>query len=400
MYYSSVGALALLILLITNHDILKSANKITLSPPLIKYRQFLFSAMAYFLSDILWGQFDALHLTTLGYIDTVIYFTTMDLSVFLWSRYVIDFLEENNRFTKNLYTTSLVIFIAILLVLIINLFVPIAFYYDKEGTYHTNYARYINLLVQILLFLIITIFTMILSQKRKEPVKSRYRTVGLFGFIMTIFIGLQAFYVYIPFYSVGLIIGTCLLHTFVLEDEKEERRKLLEELIKKEKLQERELGAVRQKAYTDSLTGVKNKAAYIEDISLIEQNIKKETVQKIAVVVFDLNDLKKINDTKGHDAGDEYIKAACHLICHHFKHSPVYRIGGDEFVAFLEGEDYENRKNLLTDFSQMIEEEKAKKGIVIASGSSTFHPDRDKNYLRVFERADRQMYKCKKELKK
>ena len=352
------------------------------------------------MSDILWGQFDALHLTTLGYIDTVIYFTTMDLSVFLWSRYVIDFLEENNRFTKILYTTSLVIFIAILLVLIINLFVPIAFYYDKEGTYHTNYARYINLLVQILLFLIITIFTMILSQKRKEPVKSRYRTVGLFGFIMTIFIGLQALYVYMPFYSVGLMIGTCLLHTFVLEDEKEERRKLLEELIKKEKLQERELGAVRQIAYTDSLTGVKNKAAYIEDISVIEQKIKEKKVQKIAVVVFDLNDLKKINDTKGHDAGDEYIKAACHIICQHFKHSPVYRIGGDEFVAFLEGEDYENRKNLLTDFSRMIKEEKAQNGIVIASGSSTFHPDRDKNYLRVFERADRQMYKCKKELKK
>ena len=193
------------------------------------------------------------------------------------------------------------------------------------------------------------------------------------------------------------MLGT-LLHTFVLEDEKEEHRRLLEELSQKGNLQEKELGAARHMAYTDSLTGIKNKAAYIEDISIIEQKINEGKLDKVGVVVFDLNSLKKINDTKGHDAGDEYIKAACHIICERFKHSPVYRIGGDEFVAILEGEDYENRRQLLEEFSKMVDEEKKHDGIVIAIGSSTLHRNKDKSYMRVFERADKQMYKCKKQL--
>ena len=399
MYYSSFGILALLILLITNYDILKKSNKNTLSSPAILYRQFLFSVMAYYITDILWGFLASFKIKTFAYIDTQIYFAVMVLSVFLWSRYVIAYLEEKNLFTRILYYTSLTIFVLVLVVLVVNLFIPIVFYFDEEGNYHTSPARYINLTVQLLLFFIMTVYTIYISTKRDRPVKSRYRTIGLFGLAMTIFIALQAMYPFLPFYAMGFMLGTCLLHTFVLEDEKEEHRKKLEALIKKEELQERELGMVRHMAYTDSLTGIRNKAAYIEDISLIEQKINSGKIQKIGIVVFDLNSLKTINDTKGHDAGDEYIKNACHIICERFKHSPVYRIGGDEFVAILEGEDYEKRKELLTDFSRIIDEEKTHNGIVIASGSSTFHPDKDNSFMRVFERADRQMYKCKKLLK-
>lgn len=399
MYYSSFGILALLILLITNYDILKKSNKNTLSSPAILYRQFLFSVMAYYITDILWGFLASFKIKTFAYIDTQIYFAVMVLSVFLWGRYVIAYLEEKNLFTRILYYTSLTIFVLVLVVLVVNLFIPIVFYFDEEGNYHTSPARYINLTVQLLLFFIMTVYTIYISTKRDRPVKSRYRTIGLFGLAMTIFIALQAMYPFLPFYAMGFMLGTCLLHTFVLEDEKEEHRKKLEALIKKEELQERELGMVRHMAYTDSLTGIRNKAAYIEDISLIEQKINSGKIQKIGIVVFDLNSLKTINDTKGHDAGDEYIKNACHIICERFKHSPVYRIGGDEFVAILEGEDYEKRKELLTDFSRIIDEEKTHNGIVIASGSSTFHPDKDNSFMRVFERADRQMYKCKKLLK-
>ena len=399
MYYSSFGILALLILLITNYDILKKSNKNTLSSPAILYRQFLFSVMAYYITDILWGILASFKIKTFAYIDTQIYFAVMVLSVFLWGRYVIAYLEEENLFTRILYYTSLTIFVLVLVVLVVNLFIPIVFYFDEEGNYHTSPARYINLTVQLLLFFIMTVYTIYISTKRDRPVKSRYRTIGLFGLAMTIFIALQAMYPFLPFYAMGVMLGTCLLHTFVLEDEKEEKRKLLEDLIQKGNLQEKELGAARHMAYTDSLTGIKNKAAYIEDISIIEQKINEGKLDKVGVVVFDLNSLKKINDTKGHDAGDEYIKAACHIICERFKHSPVYRIGGDEFVAILEGEDYENRRQLLEEFSKMVDEEKKHDGIVIASGSSTLHRNKDKSYMRVFERADRQMYKCKKLLK-
>ena len=131
MYYSSFGILALLILLITNYDILKKSNKNTLSSPAILYRQFLFSVMAYYITDILWGFLASFKIKTFAYIDTQIYFAVIVLSVFLWGRYVIAYLEEKNLFTRIPYYTSLTIFILVLVVLVINLFIPIVFYFDE-----------------------------------------------------------------------------------------------------------------------------------------------------------------------------------------------------------------------------------------------------------------------------
>ena len=65
------------------------------------------------------------------------------------------------------------------------------------------------------------------------------------------------------------------------------------------------------------------------------------------MVVCDVNGLKKINDTLGHKAGDEYIRKAFEMICDIFQHSPVYRTGGDEFVVILTGRDYIIRKELV-----------------------------------------------------
>ena len=100
------------------------------------------------------------------------------------------------------------------------------------------------------------------------------------------------------------MLGTCLIHTFVVEDEKEEKRKLLESLIKKEQMQEQEIVFARYMAYIDPLTGVKNKASYIDEV-----------------------------------------------------------------------------------------------GIIITSGYSDFHAGKADSFMRVFERADKNMYKCKKSLK-
>ena len=399
MYYSSIGVIALLVLLIIHYDILRSSDKTERPQSWRSYRIFIFSIMIFYIADILWGLFYTLKIRPLMYIDTNLFFITMMLSVFLWTRYVTAYLNENNLFSKLLKYAGISIFIYEIIILIINIFIPVVFEFDKDGLYLTYKARFINLAIQIVLFILTTVYMAIVTYKSNKREKIRHNTVSFFGFAMTIFIIVQAKYPFMPFYSIGLMLGTCLIHTFVLEDEKEEKRELLEDLIQKGNLQEKELGAARHMAYTDSLTGIKNKAAYIEDISIIEQKINEGKLDKVGVVVFDLNSLKKINDTKGHDAGDEYIKAACHIICERFKHSPVYRIGGDEFVAILEGEDYENRRQLLEEFSKMVDEEKKHDGLVIASGSSTLHRDKDKSYMRVFERADKQMYKCKKQLK-
>ena len=156
-------------------------------------------------------------------------------------------------------------------------------------------------------------------------------------------------------------------------------------------------------AYTDSLTSVKSKTAYTEEVRRINTNIENGFHQ-FGVVMFDLNGLKEINDTYGHDMGDLYIKNACKLICITYKHSPVYRIGGDEFIAIITGQDLLNSGKLLHTFYQRMEEinQNAKiagEKISVAAGMAIFHEGSDVTYQSVFKRADEKMYQNKVSIK-
>jgi diguanylate cyclase (GGDEF)-like protein len=116
--------------------------------------------------------------------------------------------------------------------------------------------------------------------------------------------------------------------------------------------------------------------------------------------MFDCNNLKEINDTYGHDKGDSYLKTACVLICEVFKHSPVFRIGGDEFVSILQNEDYEKRYELCREFdlkSLRITEaaDEPWKEINVAGGIAIYDPATDKNVNTVVKRADQKMYEDK-----
>ena len=153
-------------------------------------------------------------------------------------------------------------------------------------------------------------------------------------------------------------------------------------------------------ARRDELTGIRNKHAYTEQLDILHEKIKSGEVTKFAMAVFDVNGLKATNDTQGHSAGDELIKASCKLICNTFRHSPVFRIGGDEFVAILMGEDYSERKNVIHRFKGIAEGNiLSGKTPIVAVGESAFRIELDKSINDVFERADALMYENKSELK-
>ncbi|MBR4721348.1 MAG: amino acid permease [Clostridia bacterium] len=152
-------------------------------------------------------------------------------------------------------------------------------------------------------------------------------------------------------------------------------------------------------AFTDPLTGVKSKHAFAVREGEIETLITDGEMQEFGVIVCDVNGLKKINDTLGHKAGDEYIRAACRMLCEFFKHSPVFRIGGDEFVILLQGQDYEVRYEILNDINAKIEENIGSDKVVASLGMSEFNPKSDNSFYEVFARADGLMYERKQELK-
>ena len=154
----------------------------------------------------------------------------------------------------------------------------------------------------------------------------------------------------------------------------------------------------RSVAYRDPLTGVKSKNAFAEAEESYDRRIESDETIEFAVIVCVVNGLKHINDTLGHKAGDDYIRASCDLICVHFKHSPVFRIGGDEFVVILEGQDYENRSDILNDINAVIESHVGTNNAVISLGLSEYDPAEDTRFHDAFKRADGHMYERKMKL--
>ncbi len=166
--------------------------------------------------------------------------------------------------------------------------------------------------------------------------------------------------------------------------------------------QKRSLESARKMARRDELTGIKNKNAFTEFSNEMDVKIMDNARDlRFALLMGDVNDLKFINDTRGHSFGDEIIQRASRMICDTFKHSPVFRIGGDEFVVVLTGEDYQNRDILMNTLREESDlNARTGTGPVVACGMGVFDPDSDFEFIDVFKRADKKMYENKADLKK
>lgn len=84
-----------------------------------------------------------------------------------------------------------------------------------------------TLAVQLLLFTLTAVYALFIAAQSAGTRKLRHRTIGLFGIAMVLLISVQVFFPLLPLYAIGYMLGTCLLHSFVVEDEKEEYRQKL-----------------------------------------------------------------------------------------------------------------------------------------------------------------------------
>ena len=164
---------------------------------------------------------------------------------------------------------------------------------------------------------------------------------------------------------------------------------------------DRYLSFIRNKANTDALTMVGNTTSYTERVNSIEEKIADKTAD-FSLVLFDINDLKGINDNYGHHYGDLIIKAAADVISSVFNADNIYRIGGDEFIAVEEGLDQKNIKKKITlihkKVKQFDEKEMEHKGtLALSTGTAAYDPKKDKEFRDVFSRADDNMYSDKNE---
>ena len=551
MYYAGFGILSLILHIIINHDVLRNRNSDETPLYKIRYREFLLCILVYYVTDIMWGLFNELRIVPLAYIDTLMYFLSLALSVFLWVRYVVEYIGRKGRRSNSLIYGGCAIFAFTVLHLIINVFNPVIFDFNSVDGYVPGSARYIIFIVLFLLQMTLAVYSLIVSSHSEGTDKIRYMTVSSSGAVTAVFIILQTKYPFLPFYAIGTLVSTCLIHVFVEEDERLEMRlklRTIEEEAEKEHMKTRKaentlrenqkqtitfgqiaeslasnydviyyvdindgsyigyssrniygqlkidrsgddffgdvrrnipqivhpqdneritsfmdkdyllstlenrkqavaeyrlivndrsqhtrivirkssdsghfiigvenieaevrkekehlkaLNTEKELARRDELTGIRNKTAYAELAQSVQQNIDNGMdYLPFAIAVCDVNDLKKINDTEGHKAGDEYIVSAAKMLCDIFDHSPVFRIGGDEFVVFLRGVDYSTREELMV---RLHEEVMAnvlnENGPIIAAGISDFSPENDTSVSDVFERADNKMYEDKRQLK-
>lgn len=155
-------------------------------------------------------------------------------------------------------------------------------------------------------------------------------------------------------------------------------------------------------ANRDSLTGLRNTTSYKSWVAEFDREIASKTAN-FGVVVFDVNRLKETNDVYGHDVGDKLIVSVAKVISDVFKRSPVFRIGGDEFLAVLRHGDLEDCEKLFIQLdlecANTFVEENSKIPISIARGFARFDSDKDLHFNDVFKRADYAMYENKRKSK-
>ncbi len=667
MYYSTVSILALILNHIINRDIFKyigirSREQTAGQKAAIRYNHFLIAANCYFIVDIAWGILYEYHgidgLFPVLYVDAILYFIFMFLTMLTWIRFIVAYLDKKGRRSRALLYAGWTMFTLALIYLMINRFYPFIFSFNSQHEYITEPGRHIAYILQIALYLVISTYMLRIARRATGRDKVRYAAVGLTCLVMGLFQIFQILDSRYPCYAMGLMIGICVIHSFVEADEMKEKelydhiatglaedyeamyhidietgefqefstsqeyenmnvpvegrnfytetqenierfvhpddrefarslyrketmlknlegkksfsykyrlmvdgqpryfrftvmranddrhlilyekdiddeitaetmrlenqkkhttfsqiaeslaanydviyyvnaedssyisyeckniygkldmkksgddffaesrndvqqivhksdRELVLEFmdrdhmisslidrksssidyritagpkvyyvrmtvrktsddthfiigieniddeVKREKEHLKALNTEKELARRDELTGVKNKTAYKELEKAVQANIDNGMdYLPFALVVCDTNNLKRINDSEGHVAGDEYIRKSARLLCEIFDHSPVFRVGGDEFVIFLRGSDYVNRTELMRRLrDKILENLQSGSGPILASGMAEYDPENDSLISDIFDRADREMYENKEKLK-
>ena len=156
---------------------------------------------------------------------------------------------------------------------------------------------------------------------------------------------------------------------------------------------------LKEEAERDGLTMLKNRRIF--EIDLI--GVPEEQLKKYAIVMFDLNNLKRMNDEYGHHMGDYYIISASEIIQDVFgSRGEIYRIGGDEFCLISAGltkQDYAEGAERMSSWMASLKGAHVDGLMQIASGFAAFNRNTDRNLLDTMERADQEMYQCKRKQK-
>lgn len=231
VWYSSVTIIAILIQLIINRDILKRKTS-ELTNTTRAYQALVEMVLAFFVVDAIWGVADASRNPMAIHLVTFTLYVIMSFAVVVWTRYVVEYLEFGGKSATLLKTIGLIFGITVIALNLLNLFIPVIYSVDDQGGYHVYSIRFIIYAIQIVLFMVTSLQSIYIALKTKGNASGRYFAVASYGTVMILATFIQLMAPTLPVYTVGFLLGGCIIHSFVIEDEKDELRKITEENLR------------------------------------------------------------------------------------------------------------------------------------------------------------------------
>ena len=220
--YSVIGFIAIAVQLIINNRVMFISGVTGEGKADRVYRMLILSIFAYYITDTLWGILAGLNWIPLLFADTTIYYVAMSLIIVYFYMYLVAYLGLKDWKSRFFNLFGMAFFALEIIFLIINFFKPCFFWFDDSDAYVAGPIRYIALWVQIAMFAFSSVITLFDALKMEGTRRRRHLAIFFFSLIMLVAIIFQERYPLLPFYALGCLLGSCVLHVYVVGDEQGE----------------------------------------------------------------------------------------------------------------------------------------------------------------------------------
>ncbi|MBQ9344550.1 MAG: response regulator [Kiritimatiellae bacterium] len=218
--YMIVAAIALVIHLIINWRELTNWQRNENRAGAREFQHFILALLVFFLTDVLWGMFDGLKWPGMLYFDTLMFFLMMSLSVYFWTRFIAAYLSMVGWPRRRLLWTGRIILGTFVVALATNVFTHHFFTVDAQGQYLPGPARQMVFWLLAAFNVYVSLMTLLQLPRTQGALHRRNRMLVILGLVMTAAIIFQLQDPFLPLYGLGALFSCCLLHVFVVEDER------------------------------------------------------------------------------------------------------------------------------------------------------------------------------------
>ena len=221
--YSSIAILAIVIHLIINFNMFSGRRGYATAYG-NRYRGFLMGIFAYYVVDVGWGVFAGLGWTHVLYANTVLYYIAIAMTVVMWCRYVVAYLDLGKWTGRPLLWFGYALLALYVVLLTVNVFNGCVFHFDEQGRYVAGGIRMLIFYPLAAIYVLTGLFVLARVLGRRDFARRRNIVALLFCLTMAVAIVLQIVWPLWPFYALGCLVGNCFFHIFVVEDELAELR--------------------------------------------------------------------------------------------------------------------------------------------------------------------------------